>query len=474
MASANDSSKRRRLLNDASPDAGCLSDLPSGILTHVANYLAPPSRALFSAALTNQNTAASDERNTAIVSNEWTTLDFGGIEKDLAERLSDDDIGAVLQCIDAANRVKKLKLTNCVNITGAGLEPLRRSTIIEQIDLSLVGDHQCPYINPYPPISREFVLPILDSIIEREGCSLRHVQYPYEWRAEEMRHLLVDRGVLISVRTEKVREFEQILRRYNEMLVNRGVSCLKCNVNLPPENGSWGCSSYGSQNYTCYECLKHYCEVCTDDDDKDMLSYCLLCEKRLCTDCQKKKWCYGCEGDFCMDCTDFTDCSGCGVGLCKDCIASDSNCKKCYKCEEYFCERNCDNQIWASCDSCKKNCCRECDEEDIWTHNEKNGTDAIQFCDDCDTCYCGKCRAYMCQEKSSHMNCAGCIQLAGPFFLEENKTLRNENKEVKAENETLRDKVSLTQNHNNSLKQQLQNQMERVKELEEKMKQISE
>ena len=71
------------------------------------------------------------------------------------------------------------------------------------------------------------------------------------------------------------------------------------------------------------------------------------------------------------------------------------------------------------------------------------------------------------------MNCAGCIQLAGPFFLEENKTLRNENKKVKAENETLRDKVSLTQNHNNSLKEQLQYQMEKVKELEEKMKQIS-
>ena len=174
-----------------------------------------------------------------------------------------------------------------------------------------------------------------------------------------------------------------------------------------------------------------------------------------------------------MDHMDFTYCSGCGVDICKDCIASDSNCNKCYKCEEYFCERNCEDEISTQCVSCKKNCCNECDEEDIWTHNEKNGTDAIQFCDDCHTYYCGKCRASMCQEKSSHMNCAGCIQLAGPFFLEENKTLRNENKKVKAENETLRDKVSLTKNHNNSLKEQLQYQMEKVKELEEKMKQIS-
>ena len=214
MASANDSSKRRRLLGDASPDAGCLSELPSGILTHVANYLDAPSRALFAAALINQNAVASDERNTVIVGNEWTTLDFGEIEKELAVKLNDDDIEKVLQCIDAANRVKKLKLTNCIHITGVGLEPLRGSTIIEQIDLSLVGDHQSPNISPKPPISCEFVLPILDSIIEREGCSLSHVQFPSVWS---------EGGKSI--------QFEQFRMRYNEMLDNRGVGCAKCNTN---------------------------------------------------------------------------------------------------------------------------------------------------------------------------------------------------------------------------------------------------
>ena len=106
MASANDSSKRRRLLCDAPPpDASRLSYLPIAVLTNVANYLASPSRALFAAALvTNQNAvAASDERNTAIVGNEWNTLDFGDIEEDLAARLSDDNIRAVLLCIDAVN-----------------------------------------------------------------------------------------------------------------------------------------------------------------------------------------------------------------------------------------------------------------------------------------------------------------------------------------------------------------------------------
>ena len=84
--------------------------------------------------------------------------------------------------------MKRLKLANCVNITGAGLEPLRGSLIIEQIDLSLVEEHQRPKINPEPQISWGHVLPILDSIIEREGCSLMHLQFPSVWRDEPPPH----------------------------------------------------------------------------------------------------------------------------------------------------------------------------------------------------------------------------------------------------------------------------------------------
>jgi hypothetical protein len=237
MASVNDSSnsKRRRLEDSVSLDARCLHNLPSGILTHVAKYLAPPSQALFAAALiaADQN-AASDERNSTIVGNDWSTLDFGDIEKELAAKLSDNHIREVLQSIDAVNRLKTLKLTNCINITGAGLEPLRGSTTIEQIDLSLVGKHQSRKLKPDPPISCDHVLPILDSIIEREGCALQHLQFPSKW---------LDR-MGIRYRNGRQRElfdqFVQFLRRCNGMWDNRGgISCLKCNSNSPTDNGSW-------------------------------------------------------------------------------------------------------------------------------------------------------------------------------------------------------------------------------------------
>eukprot|EP00985_Skeletonema_marinoi_P008716 scaffold3973_cov73-Skeletonema_marinoi.AAC.1 len=159
-----------------------LSDLPPGTLAQVSSYLPSPSRALLAVALNHHRDSSS-----AIVGNhqQWDVLDFGEIEKDLAAKISDDDIRGVLCSIDAVNNLKKLRLTNCINITGVGLDPLRGSTIIQQIDLSLVGDHESPMLDPEPLISSVEVVSILDSIIQRgEECSLKHLVFPKVWRNE--------------------------------------------------------------------------------------------------------------------------------------------------------------------------------------------------------------------------------------------------------------------------------------------------
>eukprot|EP00984_Skeletonema_dohrnii_P007858 scaffold2901_cov91-Skeletonema_dohrnii-CCMP3373.AAC.2 len=440
MATARDSSKRRKLLGDASPDdAGCLSDLPSGVLTHVANYLALPSRALFAAALTtHQNTAASDERNTAIVGNEWTTLDFGDIEEDLAVRLSDGDISAVLICIDAANRVKKLKLTN---ITGVGLEPLRGSTTIEQIDLSLFYDRKHPDFCPAPLISCDDVLPILDSIIDREGSLLRHLHLPSEWKGEF--------------------QFDQFLRRYNEMLVNRGViSCVKCNTHVPPQDGSWiNFSGWGDQNYTCYDCLQHYCKSCTTPDDAfmNMLCYCDSCDRRFCADCKRSKKCSCCDKKFCGDCKDFIDCSsaGCDADICDQCIYEAEPRERCCKCERNFCQ-GCSYQLLSHCDSCKKSFCYDCRQEEddpimsSWRccgrcnhhscHNccKETPKGSRRLCKDCD--HCSSCI----EVTGGDLSCYGCRNLALTLLHEryrENIRLKTENKELKKQVEELEEKM---------------------------------
>ncbi|KAL7456584.1 hypothetical protein ACHAWC_008047 [Mediolabrus comicus] len=198
---------------------------------------------------------------------DWGTLDFGEIEKDLAARLSDYDMNAILVHIDAARNVKRLKLTNCTNITGVGLIPLQFSTVIEQIDLSLVGMHQNPELYPEPEISRELVLPILQTIINENRCALKHLEFPHKWRKYNS-----------GDGTYGTAELTQFIEQYNEMIENRGpASCSKCNERLehPHHNMiDYDEQYYGTQLATCHQCLKYYCTNCTDEDDCLYLTFC--------------------------------------------------------------------------------------------------------------------------------------------------------------------------------------------------------
>ncbi|KAL7450252.1 hypothetical protein ACHAWC_004423 [Mediolabrus comicus] len=201
------SSKRRRVA-DGLLHCRRLSDLPIEPLTHVATFLAAPSRAIFAVALTTVHHSFQGDGDgisaQKIAGFEWDTLDFGHIEKELAERLSDDDMNAILRCIDAVHKLKILKLTNCINITGVGLEPLRGSRIIAKIDMSLVGEHKSPLLNPEPPISRDVVLPILDSILDGEGSALKQIQFPKKWR---------------NLNAPPDEDFFQFMRRFNDIMI---------------------------------------------------------------------------------------------------------------------------------------------------------------------------------------------------------------------------------------------------------------
>ncbi|KAK1740939.1 hypothetical protein QTG54_008191 [Skeletonema marinoi] len=102
-------------------------------------------------------------------------------------------------------------------IAGSGLASLRYSTSIEQIDLSLVGAHKSPILDPAPPLSCDQVVSILESIISDERNSLKHVQFPHDWRRKDP----VDSQVV------------GFLEWYVIILINRGATCCdKCNQNI--------------------------------------------------------------------------------------------------------------------------------------------------------------------------------------------------------------------------------------------------
>eukprot|EP00984_Skeletonema_dohrnii_P012113 scaffold4870_cov75-Skeletonema_dohrnii-CCMP3373.AAC.5 len=327
------SSKRRKILTaDSSHWGGSgsgiirLSDLPVEPLTHVASYLSPPSRALFHVALNfdAKPSADSSSGSSAIAGNDWDALDFGDIEKDLAVQLTDEDISGVLVCIDAVNNLKKLSLTNCINITGVGLEPLRGSIIIERIDLCLVGYHESPELDLEPPLSCTEVLPILVSIIERGFFALKHLHFPWSWRQDER-----------NIEYPWESEFHNFLLQYNdELLHNEDVSCLRCDCNLPPDRTGWMVTShgtplaYGSQSFTCCKCMNHYCTNCPDEEaevDEKLISSlpCRKCKRIYCFNCQEMETCESCAQNCCVDCGDFKQCYHCQEKICYSCVSEE-------------------------------------------------------------------------------------------------------------------------------------------------------
>ncbi len=337
-----------------------LSDLPVEPLTLVASYLAPPSRALFDVALNNNfeakpsadtNDSGSSSVNRIAGGDDWDVLDFGHIEPDLAAKLSDDDIRGVLLSIDAAHNLKKLRLTNCINITGVGLEPLRGSMIIEQIDLSLVDYHESPELEPEPRLSCDEVLPILISIVSigyGQYFALKHLHFPWCWREENY------------TESEAASDFLDFLYRYNAVLQDNGtISCKNCNRHLPPRvrrgRAGWmimshrTSSAFGSQRFTCCKCMSHYCEYCPgpdgyDEEDEDEYDRddcvrlmgtlpCRKCKMIYCLDCQEMEKCDICSEQYCADyCGEFQECYHCHDVICYSCVSKESNlCIICYK-----------------------------------------------------------------------------------------------------------------------------------------------
>ena len=91
---------------------------------------------------------SNDAAKAIILGETWDVLDFGGLEKSLAAKITDDLLQELLQCINAKTKLKKLKLAGCVNVTGVGLNHLCRSIILEQIDFGPGARTRNPRVRP--------------------------------------------------------------------------------------------------------------------------------------------------------------------------------------------------------------------------------------------------------------------------------------------------------------------------------------
>ena len=127
--------------------------------------------------------------------------------------MTDDDLQAILVCTDAVNKLKRLKLFGLVNVVGHGLEPLHSMVVLEQIDMSLIKQRGFSWsIEPeLLAISEAAVIPILDTIISRNGNFLKDLQLPHKWLLREQSEIL-----------------SAFLRRHNRLFESQPFNCAGC------------------------------------------------------------------------------------------------------------------------------------------------------------------------------------------------------------------------------------------------------
>ena len=410
MASINCNKRRRTAADNLH-----ISDLPIGFIVDVSSYLVKPSRAILAIAFTSPLEHYADPGfsafrpkeyrlspiTSAIVSaTQWDILDFEDIDKELANKLTDDHLYSILKCINARDVLKRLKLCGCINIEGEGLRPLWASLVLEQIDISLVGKHENPLVNPQPKISYEIV-PILQSIITRSG-SLKYIQFPEKWRG-------------LGRNYPETSELHPILR-FREMYMHTPSrhNCTKCSEE---RRITLYLSEHNFINeLVCYDCLDPICGHCMDEH----MIGCNICKKKYCTDCASATECVSCSEAYCKGCRDMVDCDECGNASCEDCLNTCDGCSKNECCD-------CTDIIYCEVCSDKRHC------EDCYG---SEGCD-VKHCDECYLICCSDCRFDKVKEHGNEA-CRSCVADIAPLLLKENAQLSKEVGELRAKMEGMR------------------------------------
>jgi hypothetical protein len=302
---------------------GCI---PEEVWAHTASFLTLPSRAL----LAISGCCNPQATQVVIAQSSWDTLDFGALEFAVASKLSDADLASILLHIDARINVKTLKLDGCMSIVGYGLEPLRRSSVIEEIDLSVLNEAKREELEQDPMLDEHHVVPILSTLLPPAvaSSSLILIHFPKHWRERK-------RPVLTA-----------FLGELNSALQARNYRCSdqdcgeECNgrEDDPKDHVDRGGCQYGVVNFMCTGCRKPYC------DNLDHATNCLI------------RFCESCERSYCGECVPFAaGCEGCRQDICENCVELFAKCEGCD--HGGFCN-NCDQLEF--CLECNMNLCRIC------------------------------------------------------------------------------------------------------------------
>jgi len=239
----------------------------------------------------------------------WEILDFSDID-DLAGKLSDDDIGALLVSIKAKKKLRGLNVTSCSKLVGEGLWPIGGSKVLGHINL--------PLPTTCKPLSIKTITHIIESMIYASDNTLDRIALVKDTTSKLMK--CDDRG------KAPIKDF---ILELNQLLIN----VEKCEI-CEGEGYEQGPGYEPSpSDVACFKCFKCLCDGCNDHD--------LTIEK-----------CDNCSFTFCRECDHFANCTQCDSNYCSNC-AEDDDVDAAVTCRRYDCEQ----QTCFECNPYSYGCC---------------------------------------------------------------------------------------------------------------------
>lgn len=298
-----------------------VDDVSNDVLALIASYLQPNSVVMFAAAIMAPSASWArrsmrwqrvkwTDKCEAIMSSAggetWTTLDIsdmGAGPDRTADRLSDDDMAAILGVIDARRNLTCLKLVPCRSLNGHGLECLRDSTKLKMIAL----DAQRHDEKPEGALLKPGLAAVIRSILSTEGNVLSCLQVQATYFREIFLDMRMPRGTQL-VRSEDTGclyfglERGEVLARMTAGTADELEKCLWC-----------GCVSLLRE---CEDCLDTIRCTCVEVVERQNAHKCVL----VCEDCGVMS----CENCKCYAAAHVISCepgyqNGRGHVLCKRC-----------------------------------------------------------------------------------------------------------------------------------------------------------
>jgi hypothetical protein len=227
----------------------------------------------------------------------WRKIDVSG-----NNRITDEQLRAFLLNIDAGRNTRVLSVAGCPNIKGTGLEPLYGSTVMEDIDLRVLGSlpllGESGKIRGPSGLSEDYVAEILRSMLPPfpgQHFVLRRVAIR-PWR-DDLASRYSNYGPAIGRFIRHHDSLRRSLPPSDPRNCDAPDSCYLCGV-----AGAVACDGCDGRfcracamPHDCAECGKRKCQWC------GTIVTCAACGKRGCAS-HGYEGCGGCEVVFCRDC----------------------------------------------------------------------------------------------------------------------------------------------------------------------------